>query len=185
MLIIALLFGGGASAAAENALPGEILYPVKVAVNEQVVGWLSVSEEAKAKWEAKMAERRLEEAEELSAKQRLDADVKTEIEARFKAHADRVAVRIDNLEAKENFEAASDVASNFEVALRAHERVLKMLVEQGYNGKVRDIIEISLEATEEEVKSLALASENVKKHLGTNQVKKAIYVKGKILNMIL
>lgn len=151
MLIIALLVGGGASASAEGALPGEILYPIKVAVNEQVVGWLSFSEEAKAKWEAKIAGRRLEEAEELSSKQRLDADAKTEIEARFKAHADRVAVGIDKLEAEENFEAASEVASNFEVSLRAHEKILKMFVEQGHNGKVRDIaLKVGIEAGETE-----------------------------------
>src|SRR3989338_6897994 len=45
VLIIALVFGGSASFAAEQALPGDTLYPVKVNVNEEVRGLLAFTPE--------------------------------------------------------------------------------------------------------------------------------------------
>src|SRR3989338_3749649 len=42
-LLIALFVGGGTSLAAENSLPGDPLYHVKVGINEEVRGWLSLS----------------------------------------------------------------------------------------------------------------------------------------------
>ena len=63
-LIVTLLVsaGGGVSIAAEGALPGDGLYPVKISINEKVVAAFSVSVDAAANWEARLAERRLEEA---------------------------------------------------------------------------------------------------------------------------
>ena len=36
ILIIILIIGGGASFAAEQAVPGNLLYPVKISINEKV-----------------------------------------------------------------------------------------------------------------------------------------------------
>src|SRR3989344_3616455 len=52
-LVIALMLGGGVSFAAEGSLPGDALYPVKVSVNEEVRGAITVGAEAKAEWEAR------------------------------------------------------------------------------------------------------------------------------------
>src|SRR6185369_7748217 len=46
-IAILVLLGGGTSFAAQNALPGDALYSVKVNVNEQVEGLLSLSAESK------------------------------------------------------------------------------------------------------------------------------------------
>ena len=45
--------GGGVSLAAEGSLPGDVLYPVKVSVNEEVRSALTFSLESKTAWEAK------------------------------------------------------------------------------------------------------------------------------------
>src|SRR3989338_6446139 len=45
-LIIALLIGGGTSFAAEGAVPGDVLYPVKVNINEEIRGVVAFSDTA-------------------------------------------------------------------------------------------------------------------------------------------
>lgn len=52
------------------------------------------------------------------------------------------------------------------------------------NGKLRDRINIKVDATEEEVKEQVLNQERVQKHLEGKEIKKFIYVKGKIVNIV-
>jgi leucyl-tRNA synthetase len=52
------------------------------------------------------------------------------------------------------------------------------------NGKVRDEITIEAETSEDEVKKLALASEKVQKWLEGKEPKKIIYVKGKLVSIV-
>lgn len=130
MLLVAVL-GGGVSASANGALPGDTLYPVKVNVNEKVRAALTLSDDAKAEYEVRLAERRLEEAEKIAAQGELKEEVKLQIEANFEEHADRVEARIKEFEAKENFAPAADVALKFQTSLEAHEQILVRLAESG------------------------------------------------------
>ncbi len=134
ILIIALAVSGGVSLASENALPGDILFPVKVEVNERVMTFLSFSDEAKARVEAKKAERRLEEAAKLSAEGRLDAEAQAKIEANFEKFADRVEARVEKMKAEGKAEAALEATSNFEAALEAHQEILNRISEIKANG---------------------------------------------------
>lgn len=52
------------------------------------------------------------------------------------------------------------------------------------NGKVRDQIKVSKEETEEGVKQKALFSEKVQKFIEGKDIKKSIYIPGKILNLV-
>lgn len=52
------------------------------------------------------------------------------------------------------------------------------------NGKLRDRINIKVDATEEEVKQQVLSQERVQRHLEGKEIKKFIYVKGKIVNIV-
>ncbi|MDO8601974.1 MAG: DUF5667 domain-containing protein [bacterium] len=119
ILAIALLFSGGVSAAAQNTQPGDLLYPVKVGVNEEVRAALSLSTKAKAKWEAHRAEERLEEAAELEAEGRMDAETRAELEERFDMHIQRLREFIDRLEAQGRIESAAEVTAEFEAMLEA------------------------------------------------------------------
>lgn len=53
------------------------------------------------------------------------------------------------------------------------------------NGKVRAEIEIAPEASESEAKEAALASEGVQKHVEGKEIRKVIYVPGRILNIVI
>jgi leucyl-tRNA synthetase len=52
------------------------------------------------------------------------------------------------------------------------------------NGKVRDKLAVAADASEDEVRALALASERVKKLLGGREPKKVIYVPGRLMNLV-
>ncbi|MFH0956088.1 MAG: class I tRNA ligase family protein, partial [Candidatus Falkowbacteria bacterium] len=52
------------------------------------------------------------------------------------------------------------------------------------NGKVRDNIEVSADISEEEAEKIALESEKIKKWLEKKEVKKVIFVKGKLVNIV-
>lgn len=130
LLIITIMVGGGVAVGAERAMPGDILYPVKIGVNEEVQGWLKVSEESKANWEIERAKRRLEEAEELADEGSLNAEASENIEANFEAHAERIRERVERFRNKENFNAAASVSLNFETALKAHDKILSKLAQK-------------------------------------------------------
>ena len=52
------------------------------------------------------------------------------------------------------------------------------------NGKPRATIEVAVDASEEEIKELALKEEGVKRHTEGKEIKKIIVVKGKIINIV-
>ncbi|HOP94185.1 MAG TPA: leucine--tRNA ligase [Dictyoglomaceae bacterium] len=51
------------------------------------------------------------------------------------------------------------------------------------NGRVRDRIVVSVDSTQEEVLNLALQRENVKRYLDNKELKKVVYIPGKILSL--
>lgn len=128
-LIVALLLGGSASIAAENTAPGDVLYPVKIGVNENVRTALSFSEEAKANWQARLAERRLEEAEELSVEGSFDAEAKAKLEAKLDEHIKAFEERMAELKARGAADAAVEAHSSLEGKFRAHAQALANLSE--------------------------------------------------------
>ena len=84
-----LIIVTGTSYAAENALPGELLYPFKVNVNEPVRGALLTSTEEKAQWESDKFIRRVEEAEALANEGKLDDASLREVEKRIDGHFEK------------------------------------------------------------------------------------------------
>ena len=124
-LMIMILLGGGTSLAAERALPGDVLYPIKVVINEPVVSALSLSVEAKIDWEAELAGRRLKEAVELADAGKLNSEVEEKLSEEFTKHETKVRERIANLEEKGDEKVAASLAARFEGSLKAHEEALQ------------------------------------------------------------
>ena len=161
LLILSVLVSGGIAVGAEHALPGDILYPVKVDVNEEVRGWLATSEEAKGDWEIKRTEKRLEEAEQLADEGSLNTEASENIEANFEAHAQRVRERVEKFKNKENFNAAASLSLNFETALKTHDKILSRLA-----NKKGNIIEVQVKLIRARIKSEV--SESVKERKQIN-----------------
>ena len=130
LLILTLMIGGGFSAAAENSLPKDVLYPVKIEVNEKVRGWFATSPEAEAQWQTTLIERRLQESEKLAAEGQLDADTQADLESDFEVHAQKAREGIDQIDNDNEVGTGADISSRLESSLKAHEQILLRLSDQ-------------------------------------------------------
>lgn len=76
LVVIIIGYGSSATLAAEGSLPGDILYPVKTRVVEPLARLVAArSPVAEAKFETRLLEKRLEEAETLETGKKLDTEL--------------------------------------------------------------------------------------------------------------
>ena len=122
--VLVLAVGGGTAAAAEGALPGDMLYPIKVHVNEEMRATLTVSPKAKADWQVSRAERRLEEAATLALSGKLDDATRAELDTNLNAHVKLASENKQELEDKNDISDASEVRTNINAVLIARENIL-------------------------------------------------------------
>ena len=87
LLLFVIAGTGTVSAAAAGALPGDLLYPIKVSVNEKVEVALAPTPAAKSEVQVRLAERRVDEARELSVRGRLDKKTAKALSDNFDEHA--------------------------------------------------------------------------------------------------
>lgn len=127
-----ILIGGTVSFAAEGALPGNMLYPVKTEVNERVRGVVAVTPQAKAEWDVKLVERRLLEVKEVGLLETVPSETKEVARANVKKYTERAQKRIAELDDSEDYEGALLVAENLARVLQAHE---SMLLEDIHNKR--------------------------------------------------
>ena len=84
VLLLVLLVG--TPALAEKTVPGDILYPMKIRVNEEVLSQLSFTPYKKVAWETRRVERRIAEARVLAKEGKLTDAVEAQITATVKEH---------------------------------------------------------------------------------------------------
>lgn len=119
----------GISYAAEGALPGDLLYPIKTHVNEPVKGALAVSPSAKTAWAMRVAGERIKEATMLAAEGRLNSEHQQELQANFESHARKASENI-SAQASTSPEASAEIGVRFEAQLSEYERVLTQVGEE-------------------------------------------------------
>lgn len=85
-----IAIGSGTVSAAQGALPGDILYPIKVNVTEPVEAALASSPREKAETNAKFAERRIHEVETLARRGILDEATAAQAARNFDYYAAQV-----------------------------------------------------------------------------------------------
>ncbi len=137
MVLLVAALGGGTVFAAQGTLPGDVLYPMKIQVNERLEGVLAVSDTAKIVFNTKLAQRRLEEAESLAAQGELTATTSRELQKNFDEHA----LRVDALTQKvANVDpvAAQGVRAQFSSALAAHDDILTQIGEDSASKETGD-----------------------------------------------
>lgn len=170
VLVITVMAGGGASLAAENALPGDVLYSVKVEVNEEFRSVLAFSQEAKAEWKVQQTERRLQEAEKLVVKGEFGSESAAKVDAKFEQHTQKLSEIASKLEANGNVEAAAAIHSNLEAALEAHEKILGALNDET-DGEVKEILG-----------KVKVKTREVKEARGRAETEVAVKVHGEVKN---
>jgi len=135
VLVLAVV-GSSTAYAAEAAVPGDVLYPVKVRVNEPLRAALALSSEAKAVWHTEAAERRMKEAEVLAARGTLTAEVKAGLEESFDTHATKVEAIVEAF-GEEDPIVAADISTRLGSSIAAHSAVIARLGEGGENEESR------------------------------------------------
>ncbi len=139
IILIAIIgFGGWTALAAENALPGEPLYLVKLNLNENVPGLFAFSGESKARWNEWIVSRRLEEAEKLAIQSKINPRILAKIEDSLKEHADKAGLKLSQYKNKGAGKAAK-ISSSFETTLDAHGKILKKIAENKNGAVGQDI----------------------------------------------
>lgn len=128
-IIVALIIGGSTSYAAEGAVPGDFLYPVKVEVNENLRSALALSTGAQAQWDTRVAERRVEEAIVLLSRGDVDDEDDEKLQELFEEHASKAENLIVEIETEGNIEKAIEARTEFEARLRSKQAVLQNLSE--------------------------------------------------------
>ncbi len=128
--LFVLLSSGGLSMAAEQSLPGDLLYSLKVNVNESVRGLAALTPEAKAKLALEVTDRRLKEAALLSIQGRLDEHASGIIQEQLVRQAGEVKNQVASLVSVKNLKAAQEIALSYESALKTHEFILQKLSDE-------------------------------------------------------
>jgi len=123
-----ILFTGAVSVAAERAEPDGMLYPFKILVNENLLGATKLTAEAKTKWSAERASRRLHEAVALAATERLDAKHTVVIHDALIDQLQNMSSNIERLAMEGNEEIALGILTTFEAMVEAHGAVLAELI---------------------------------------------------------
>ena len=107
VMILVLVFStGGVTYASSDALPGDILYPVKVRVVEPILDVVNSGSERKATWSEEKVTRRIEEADALAKEDKLDDKKAEELEKEIRKSSIEFAKAVeerdeDNEEEKE------------------------------------------------------------------------------------
>ncbi len=138
--LIAVLAGTGVVFAAQGALPGDALYPLKVDVIEKVQTTLAFSTEQKAQLEAVFALKRLDEAETLAKENRLDAKLSSEISVRFDEQSNNFNRDISSMKKDSNDKTALKINTDFNASIQSRQQILSTLKNHlnEKNGKIGD-----------------------------------------------
>lgn len=95
--VTALLFVVVIPTLAENAIPGDILYPVKVNFTEEIRSTLSTDSYQKVVWETTRLERRVAEARLLAQAGKLTPAAEADVLAAVQVHSDNAKRQIESL----------------------------------------------------------------------------------------
>jgi hypothetical protein len=124
MFLVAILVGG-TSTFAEMAVPGDLLYGVKVSVNEPVAGLFAFTKEEQTVWRERLVERRLNEAQKLVSSNSLDTENRVYLEDAIQKQIDDFNASADELsKEKDESNKSSDINIRLQAALSAHQDVL-------------------------------------------------------------
>ena len=141
LIVVILVGAGGVSTyAADSALPGDALYPVKVYIAEPLRSSFAFGADAQARVDTKHAERRLEEAAVLAAAGRLSDETRVQVGMLFDEQFARVQEHLSALAVTDNA-AAADLSARFEGALTAHAAVLNELSIDGDGTNLNVLVE--------------------------------------------
>jgi len=119
VIFVLVVSTGGTSFAAEKALPGEVLYSIKVNVNEEIQSFVAFSPNAKARVGIERTTKRLKEAEKLAEEGRLTPEAQGIIKAKIKSHGEDIKANLAVLASSDSTTTAKSIVSDFRASVEA------------------------------------------------------------------
>lgn len=142
-LTLLAIFGTGTSFAAQAALPGDILYPVKVNILEEVKA-VFLPSALKPEYEIQRVQTRISEVKTLAEQDRLSDDIKVSVAAQIDSHISTVKKDISDLKQKGDIKHVLATSASLESALDESQNQIESLAKEEGVVKVafmKDIIE--------------------------------------------
>ncbi len=139
--------------AAQNALPGDVLYPIKIGINENIEAVIVFDKEEKARIAVKHALERAEEIELLAAQGRINAAREATAHARIAHDAKIAQQKIAQLKAQGEIDEAIRISSDYESKLIAHNKNIKDM-----EKNASDDAQVKLTEIRNNIRGYALAS---------------------------
>ncbi len=133
-LVLIFIMSGGSALAAEAALPGDLLYSVKINLNERLRGSLAINTEAKVAWEIEKTERRLNEIEQLASQSRLRGNVVVEAEQHYEGQMNKVQQSITSLEKNGDKKKVRELKKEFVEIKQDHEIIIEKITTEYDTG---------------------------------------------------
>lgn len=126
-LLIIVVTGGGVASAAEGAIPGDVLYPVKIEVNEKIRTAFAKTPVAKYRLAVELVERRLEEAERLEDRGQLNKKNREKVRESYDRETKKITENDIQLDMKKDRLIKLEIDKRIERTLKKHEKILKRL----------------------------------------------------------
>ncbi|HLP43842.1 MAG TPA: hypothetical protein VK145_01030, partial [Candidatus Nanoarchaeia archaeon] len=160
-LVVLVVFGTGTSFASQNTLPGDLLYPIKVNVLEEVKAQFLPSS-SRPVYEIKRAQARVGEVKKLAAQNKLSDEVKVAVAARLDDHIATVKKEISTYKEKGDLKHVLEISNSLELALANSQNEISTLEDDQSQASqvafVRDIID---DSKEEAVKTRETIEEEI------------------------
>ena len=126
--MLMLVAASGTSIAAEKSLPGDILFPIKVGMNEQIARTLQVSSEDQANFSVSLVQKRMHEIAQLAASGKLSSENEAQVNTRLHKNIRAAQNAIKNAR-EENTQAAVEASAALESTLRVWSKFLDRFTE--------------------------------------------------------
>jgi hypothetical protein len=131
-VLLLLSAGGGVAYAAEDAMPDDVLYPVKVNVTEPLVDTaLRFHPERRAAWTQRRLERRFREAEHLSSHEGFTPDSRKFLQKRIEHRMEKMQKHLDRVPEERRMKAQE----HMDAVLESHQEFLDQVEGGEMNGE--------------------------------------------------
>lgn len=134
---------------AEQAVPGDFLYPMKVQINEEVRSSLTFSSQGKIEWETSRIERRLAEVRVLATEGKLTDELEQAVAAAVRTHAKNTEAEIAALREIDADEAAVAEVS-FASSLAVQSEVLSRAISEQATDAPASPVLLAVQSEEQE-----------------------------------
>lgn len=146
----------GTSLAAARSLPGDLLYPVMVYVNEPI-GAVFLSGDERVQYEIERAQKRVDEVTKLAVENRLSPAVREQVVAALDVHVSRVKEEVNVLAQEGEFKSAIEFTNSLEEVLSA-DQAASIVSEVGDVNTTDETLELELAAIDEVIRGPREAS---------------------------